>query len=144
MSEQKPRLKRPVENVRAELLADPDTQRIAKSLDMELEAYVELVLDYAQNPDKEPTLIVAPDEALRAAGYNPPTTQDVANFFIAAANGELGIGPPKSYYTGFEAAQAATDKPSLRGDEGQEPVSVDEETSEKLRKNLPKGGADRV
>ncbi|AKQ65144.1 hypothetical protein A176_002056 [Myxococcus hansupus] len=144
MSEQKPRLKRPVENVRAELLADPDTQRIAKSLDMELEAYVELVLDYAQNPDKEPTLIVAPDEELRAAGYNPPSTQDVANFFIAAANGELGIGPPKSYYTGFEAAQDASNKPSLRGDEGQEQVTVDEETSQKLRKHVPKGGGERA
>ncbi|AEI68305.1 hypothetical protein [Corallococcus macrosporus] len=144
MSEQKSRLKRPVEILRAEMLADPDTQRIAKSLDMELEAYVELVLEYAQNPDKEPTLIVAPDEELRAAGYNPPTTKDVANFFIAAANGELGIGPPKSYYTGFEGKQEDGNKPSLRGDEGQEPVKVDEETSQKLRQQVPKGGPDRV
>ncbi|NTX08780.1 hypothetical protein HUA74_34740 [Myxococcus sp. CA051A] len=140
MSEQKPRLTRPVENVRAELLADPDTQRIAKSVGMELAAYVELVLDYAQHPEKEPVLQVVPDEALRAAGYDPPSIQEVGEFFKSAARGELGLGPPASYSTGFEATQAASqNKPSLRGDENQTRVEVDEATSQALLKNLPRG-----
>ncbi len=140
MSEQKPRLKRPVENVRAELLADPDTQRIARSVGMSLTAYVDLVLDYAQHPEKEPVLKVVSDEALRAAGYDPPTVQEVGEFFQGAARGELGLGPPPSYHTGFEAAQdAPPDKPSLRGDENQEHVEVDEATSQALRKHVPRG-----
>lgn len=40
---------------------------------MELAEYVDLMLDYAQHPEKEPVLEVVPDEALRAAGDEPPT-----------------------------------------------------------------------
>ncbi|MFY2563102.1 hypothetical protein ACN469_36240 [Corallococcus terminator] len=138
MSEQKPRLTRPVENVRAELLADPDTQRIAKSVGMELAAYVELVLDYATHPEKEPVLKVVPDEALKAAGYDPPTLQEVGEFFKSAARGELGLGPPASYSTGFEANQAGSqNKPSLRGDESQPRAEVDGAKGQDLLKNLP-------
>ncbi|MDC0708301.1 hypothetical protein POL68_07440 [Stigmatella sp. ncwal1] len=144
MSQQKPRLTRPVENVRAELLADPDTQRIAKAVGMELAAYVELVLDYAQNPDKQPMLQVASDEDLREAGYNPPSAEDVANFFISASKGELGLGPPQVYKTGFETPSGDAGKPSLRGDENQDPVNVDGETSQKLSQHVPKGGPDRM
>jgi len=138
MSEQKPRLTRPVENVRAELLADPDTQRIAKSVGMELAAYVELVLDYATHPEKEPVLKVVPDEALRAAGYDPPTVEEVGEFFKSAARGELGLGPPASYSTGFEAnASAAQNKPSLRGDGNPPRAEVDEAKGQALLKDLP-------
>jgi hypothetical protein len=55
-------LTRPIEVVRAELLKDADTKRIAKAVGMELEAYVELVLQYAQDKDKEPVLDVVEDE----------------------------------------------------------------------------------
>ncbi|WP_224371067.1 hypothetical protein [Hyalangium versicolor] len=144
MSEHKPSLKRSLENVRAELLADPDTQRIAQSLDMRLEDYVELVLDYARNPDKEPQLLVASDEELREAGYNPPSAEKVAGFFLAGVRGELGLGEPSSYKTGYEPAQEATGKPSLRGDENQKPVAAQDEKSQALLKHIPKGGPDRV
>jgi hypothetical protein len=143
MSQPRRRLTRPVETVRAELLADPDTQRIAKAVGMELSAYVELVLDYALNPDKQPVLQVATDEDLREAGYNPPSAEDVAQFFISASQGELGLGAPASYRTGFENGSGAAPT-SLRGDENQEPVSVDAETSQKLGQHVPKGGPDRL
>jgi hypothetical protein len=84
-------LKRPIEVVRAELLKDSDTKRIAKAVGMEIEAYVELVLQYAQDKDKEPELDVASDEDLRAAGFNPPSAEDVAKVLISAANGTLGV-----------------------------------------------------
>ena len=116
MAEQKSRLKRPVEKVRAELLADPDTKRIAKAVKMKLEDYVELVLDYAQHPDKEPVLQVASDEELRNAGYEPPSAKDVAQFFLDGANGKLGLEGPNFNKSGFDSAPAAGGKPSLQGD----------------------------
>ncbi|HYO53658.1 hypothetical protein [Archangium sp.] len=145
MSQQKPRLKKPVEKVRAELLADADTRRIAKSVGMELEAYVELVLDYAQNPDKQPVLQVASDEELRAAGYEPPTPEEVGNFFVAGARGELGLEGPRFDKSGFDSAPASTGKPSLQGDEGQKPlVSDNPEKRQELLNQVRKGGPGRI
>ena len=115
MTAQKPRLKKPVEKVREELLSDPDTKRIAKAVGMELEEYVELVLDYAQNPDKEPVLQVADDEELKAAGYTPPSVQEVAQFFLDGAAGKLGIEGPNFNKSGFESGGAA--KPTQHGDQ---------------------------
>ncbi len=124
---QKPRLKRPVEQVRAELLADPDTKRIAKSVGMELKDYVEMVLDYAQNPDKEPMMNVAPDEELRAAGYEPPSTEEVAKFFVDTAKEMIKEGGNKYAKSEFESGKpASSGKPSLSGSAPQ-PIKVDED-----------------
>lgn len=126
MAEQKSRLKRPVEKVRAELLADPDTKRIAKAVNMKLEEYVELVLDYAQHPDKEPVLQVASDEELKKAdpNYHPPSAQEVAQFFLDGANGKLGLEGPNFNKSGFDSAPTGSaGKPSLQGDVAQKPKS---------------------
>lgn len=145
MSEQKPRLKKPVEKVRAELLADPDTKRIAKSVGMELEAYVELVLDYAQNPDKQPVLQVADDAELRAAGYEPPTPEEVGNFFVAGARGELGLEGPNFNKSGFDSAPSTAGKPSLQGTEGEKPLAAEDSgKSQELLNQLRKGGPGRI
>ena len=76
---------RPREVVRDELFADPHTKQIADSLKMDLNKYVELVLDYAYNPDKEVVLKVASDEDLRAAGYDPPSPETVGKWIRGAA-----------------------------------------------------------
>jgi hypothetical protein len=107
-------LKRPIEVVRAELLKDADTKRIAKAVGMELEAYVELVLQYAQDKDKEPVLNVVEDEELRANGFNPPTAEQAAQVLIAAAKGELGVNQ-EFQKSDFQAASAKKG-PSLSGD----------------------------
>jgi hypothetical protein len=126
-SAQKPRLKRPVEQVRAELLNDPDTKRIAKAVGMELKDYVEMVLDYAQNPDKEPMMNVAPDEELRAAGYEPPSTEEVAKFFVDTAKEMIKEGDSKFGKSAFESGKpAAGGKPSLSGSTPA-PIKVDED-----------------
>jgi hypothetical protein len=138
MSQQK-RLKRPVEQVRAELLADPDTKKIAEAMRMDLKAYVELVLDYAQNPDKEPQLKVASQEELAAAGYDAPTPEEVGKFFLAGARGELGLESQHDK-TGFDSAPAASGKPSLSGTEGQTQASVDSSKSQELMDQVRKGG----
>lgn len=106
-------LKRPIEVVRAELLKDADTKRIAKAVGMELEAYVELVLQYAQDKDKEPVLNVASDEELRANGFNPPSDEQVAQVLMAAARGELGVNQ-EFQKSGFESASSKKG-PSLSG-----------------------------
>lgn len=84
-------LKRPIEVVRAELLNDADTKRIAKAVGMELAEYVELVLKYAQDKDKEPVLAIVSDEELQANGFKTPSNDDVAKLLVTAAKGELGV-----------------------------------------------------
>src|SRR3954470_22196729 len=76
---------RPREVVKAELLSDPNTKKIADSLKMELPAYVEMVLDYAYNPDKEPVMTIATDEELKANGYEAPSGEDVGRWLLGAA-----------------------------------------------------------
>jgi hypothetical protein len=94
----KPRgLKRPVAEVRAELLASEETKHIAKTLGISLEEYVEKVLDYAQHPDKEPILTVVADEAaLKAAYPEVKTTAEIVaeleQYVIGKATFELGDG----------------------------------------------------
>jgi hypothetical protein len=106
-------LKRPLEVVRAELLKDADTKRIAKAVGMELEAYVELVLQYAQDKDKEPVLDVVSDEELKANGFNPPSTEEVAKVLMSAARGDMGVNQEfeKSEFTSSQAPKG----PSLTG-----------------------------
>ncbi len=93
MSQNTPKrgLKRPIEVVRAELLKDKDTARIAKAVGMELAEYVELVLSYAQDKDKEPMIKVVSDEELHAAGFKTMTNDEAAKLLIKAAKGELGV-----------------------------------------------------
>jgi DNA-directed RNA polymerase specialized sigma subunit len=93
MSQNTPKkgLTRPIEVVRAELLNDPDTKRIAKTVGMELAEYVELVLEYAQDKDKEPVLKVVSDEELHAAGFKTMTNDDAAKLLLKVAKGEMGV-----------------------------------------------------
>ncbi|WP_224240625.1 hypothetical protein [Hyalangium gracile] len=136
MSQDTPRpkrgLKRPIEVVRAELLKDADTKRIAKAVGMELEAYVELVLQYAQDKDKEPVLEVVEDEELRANGFNPPSAEDVAKFIIQGAKGELGVNQE------FEKSEFETSKgpkgPALTATPTGEIPKVDPSLADQVKK----------
>jgi hypothetical protein len=109
-------LSRPIEVVRAELLKDPDTKRIAKAVGMELEAYVELVLEYAQDKDKQPVLQVVSDEELRANGFNAPSSEDVAKVLISAVKGEPGAN--KEFEKSDFKASTTPKGPSLSGEGG--------------------------
>ena len=73
------KLKRPVEEIRAELLVDPATQGIASKLGIPVEQYVEKVLDYAQNPEKQPQLNLLPDGVVKSEGG--ATTAEVKKWF---------------------------------------------------------------
>lgn len=65
------KINKPIPELRQELLADNDTQRIAKALKMPIEEYVELVLDYVQNPEKDPEVYVPSEDQLREMGVEP-------------------------------------------------------------------------
>ena len=91
MSTQK-RLKRPVEEVRAELLEDPNTNLIAEKLGMAIEDYVAMVLEYAQNPDKKPEFNLIPESEAQAKGV--ATTKEVKQWFEEVAAGRVDLREP--------------------------------------------------
>jgi DNA-directed RNA polymerase specialized sigma subunit len=71
------KINKPIPELRQELLADNDTQRIAKALKMPIEEYVELVLDYVQNPEKDPEVYVPSEDQLREMGVEPVSMEYV-------------------------------------------------------------------
>lgn len=142
--ERKRALKKPIEEIRAELMKDKDTARIAKAVNMELPDYVEKVLEYLQYPDRRPTFELAPDEELRAVGYNPPGEKEVHDLFAAVASGELD--PTNKFQkSGFEGASGAR-KPTVT----EVPASgvapsgpQDEAKRQELMEQIKKGGVPR-
>ncbi|MFZ5470094.1 MAG: hypothetical protein ACOZIN_11720 [Myxococcota bacterium] len=68
--------------IRAAILADPNTARIAETLEVPLEEYVEQVLEFAMNPGAEPELLLISDENLKAMGAPPPPDMKEMNDYI--------------------------------------------------------------
>ena len=134
-------LKRPVEVVRAELLKDPETKRIAAAVSMKLEDYVELVLKYAQDKDKEPVLAIVSDEELQANGFKTPSNDDVAKLLVTAAKGELPGSAPDFDSSKFEQKGGAG-KPSLSASQGKAPTGPQDPAAQKaLQDQLKRGGS---
>lgn len=141
-TEKKRALKRPIEEIRAELMKDPDTARIAKAVSMELGAYVEKVLDYLQHPDKKPVFEVADEDDMRATGYNPMTEQDVHDVFASIVNGDLDPAN-KFQKSGFEDSEGR--KPAVASPT---PGSVpsgpqDAAKRQEMMEQIKKGGGTR-
>lgn len=85
------KLKKPVPELRAELLADKDVKEQARMLKIDLAEYVEKILDYAQNPEKPPQLIITPDEELKAQDPTVPTVQELQTHLEKIINGEVMV-----------------------------------------------------
>lgn len=85
------KLKRPVEEVRAELLADKDVKEQARLLQIDVEAYVEKILDYALNPEKPPQLVITPDEELKAKDPSVPTVEELQTHLQKIVDGEISL-----------------------------------------------------
>jgi hypothetical protein len=135
-------LKRPVEVVRAELLKDPETKKIAQAVSMKLEDYVELVLKYAQDKDKEPELHVASDEELKKNGFTPMSAEEAGNIIIKGMKGELPGSPPDFDASGFSQGKGAAGKPSLTAPQGQAPTGPQDPAAQKaLQDQLKRGGS---
>lgn len=134
-------LKRPIEVVRAELLKDPETKKIAQAVSMELADYVELVLKYAQDKDKEPEVAVVSDEELRKNGFNPLSAEEAADILIKGMKGELPGSPPDFEASKFTQTGGAGGKPSLTAPQGQAPTGPrDPEAQKALQDQLKRGG----
>ncbi|MBZ4419186.1 hypothetical protein [Myxococcus sp. RHSTA-1-4] len=135
-------LKRPIEVVRAELLKDPETKKIAQAVSMELEDYVELVLKYAQDKDKEAEVAVVSDEELRKNGFTPMSAEEAANILIKGMKGELPGSPPDFEASKFtQGGAGSAGKPSLTAPQGQAPTGPQDPAAQKaLQDQLKRGG----
>lgn len=103
-SPKQPRTPAELDRLRKNLLADADTARIAKGVGMTLEAYVELVLDFAANPNKEPQLHVVSDEANAPPEARKSSMAEVKKFMEDVVAGRATLDPLSS--SGFEAQSA--------------------------------------
>lgn len=73
------KLKKPIPELRADLLADPTIKHMATTLGMTHEAYVEKVLYWAQHPDEQPELNLISDADAKAHGA--ATMDEVKQWF---------------------------------------------------------------
>ncbi|MFL5347463.1 MAG: hypothetical protein ACJ8AT_21980 [Hyalangium sp.] len=87
------KLRRPVEEVREELMANEEVRKQAKLLKLSLTAYVEKILDYAQNPEKPPEVYVVTDAELKARDPSIPSTMEIHDYIQSIARGEVVISP---------------------------------------------------
>lgn len=69
----------------------PETQEIAKNLGMDLAEYVELILDYAKHPEKEPIVQVLDDATLESLGAEVPSQAEVMDWLEAVERGEIDL-----------------------------------------------------
>lgn len=103
------KLKRPIEEVRAELLADHDVREQARMLQLPVEEYVEKILHYAMNPQKPPQVQVLPDPVLKAQDPSIPTTGEIKTHLEKIVSGEISISPAHKR-DGFENKDRARDQ----------------------------------
>ncbi|OJH36127.1 hypothetical protein [Cystobacter ferrugineus] len=87
------KLRRPIDDVREELLKDADVKEQARLLQIPVEQYVEKILDYASHPEKPPAIMIVPDEALKKEDPSIPTVTEVENHLQKLAKGEIPIVP---------------------------------------------------
>lgn len=87
------KLRRPVEEVRAELLADPDVRQQAKMLKIPLAEYVEKIIDYALHPQKPAQLQILSDEELKAKDPKAPTVAELQDYLQKIIDGEVVVSP---------------------------------------------------
>ena len=135
-------LERPIEVVRAELLKDPETKKIAEALSMKLEDYVELVLQYAQDKDKQPELAVVSDEELRKNGFTPLSSEEAADILIQGMKGQLPGSAPDFEESKFTQDKTGAGKPALTAPQGEALTGPRDPTAQKaLQEQLKRGGS---
>lgn len=108
----KPAASQDPEVLRKKLLSDPNTVQIAKNLGVPLEDYVKQVLHFVLHPNEEPNLYVVEDEALRAAGYEPPDADAMGQYIIDAATVAQAAEPQSGFVD--EKKKKLVDLPDAR------------------------------
>ena len=118
--------------IKARVLADPNTAKIAAEFGVSVDEYADQVVHYALNPKADPEMVVAEDEDLRAAGFEVPDEQAMAQYLIdtvstvdaaegdgfrAAQKKAVDLGEQQAVPDGSGASEALTEslKKQLRG-----------------------------
>lgn len=97
---------RPIEVIRAELLGCLETRKLAETLGVPLEAYVEDVLRYASQPAIEPELYVIEEEDAEAEGIELPSEAEVRAWLEDVQAGRVVLGP-RALEAGFVPSNAS-------------------------------------
>jgi hypothetical protein len=100
---------RPIEEIRAEIMKDPDVREQARIMDIELEKYVDKIIDYARNPHKPAQVKITPDAVLKKRDPTIPTTEEIKTHLEKIVSGEISISPAHKR-DGFEKNQPAQDQ----------------------------------
>ncbi|MBZ4414094.1 hypothetical protein K8640_38310 [Myxococcus sp. XM-1-1-1] len=85
------KLKRPVEEIRAELLADADVKEQARMLQIPVEAYVEKIIGYKLHPEKPMPLEITLDHELKAKDPKAATVEEIQGHLDKLISGEVII-----------------------------------------------------
>ncbi len=112
------KLKKPVEEIRAELMADPDVKEQARLLKIDVADYVAKIIDYAQHPEKPPQLTITPDEELKAKNPRTPTVEEIQGYLQDVIDGKVMLNRAQQR-DGFEKDPDARFKSALASDQVQ-------------------------
>jgi hypothetical protein len=93
------------EAIRKKVLADPNTEQIAKNLGVPLEDYVNQVVHFVLHPNEDPNIYIVEDEDLRAMGLEPPNAEEMGRFVMNAATEATAIEEAKGSRTEFVEAR---------------------------------------
>jgi hypothetical protein len=67
---------RDTDGIRRKLLEDPNTRRIAETLGLPVDEYVQYVVDFATTPGSEPQFVALPEAELKKMGAPQPPSLD--------------------------------------------------------------------
>lgn len=118
------------EALRKQLMADPETQGIAKNLGVELKDYVEQVIHFVQHPKDDPQVYVVEDDDLRSVGWEPPDPDAIGKHLlevvaVSKAADSTEYTDPKKRLVTLDQAPAA-----------QATGKTDEKLQDELKKQL--------
>jgi hypothetical protein len=100
---------RPIEEIREEIMKDPDVREQARIMDIPLEKYVDKIIDYARNPQKQAQVVITPDAVLKKQDPTIPTTEEIKTHLEKIVSGEISISPAHKR-DGFEKNKPAHDQ----------------------------------
>lgn len=118
--------------LKAKILADPNVAKIAASLGVPLDDYVNQIGFYINNPDVQPALLQASDEDIKKhIGIEPPTFEAITAT-LKAVNDAFMAGQAPS---GFEdKKKAAMTIPKEGGDQQVKVGTVDPSLADAVKK----------
>jgi len=90
-----------LESVKQKVLADPNTAKIAKELNIPLEQYVVQVCYFILHPDADPDVILVEDADLIKMGHTPPKESEMLAYIKEA----VAVSDASGDTSGFEGAK---------------------------------------